>query len=338
MKKIFFYILNISLMILFFLVNPINAQIYFNPSIGYGGGYGLYGPTSWRTPIADLLAGYGIFSYPTGSPYYSYNNYFGFSPYGYQQRYYPSYPYPGIPYGNDMVGYPQGFTLPLIFTFIILKNLKKFLTINTYLSKEREEDVKMKMNRFIAFLVIINMILLISMSNILFAFNEPIILDEEGNRIYPEIPGYGPLYLNLNGFNNGFYNPSRIVIYDNLPLEEQQLLGIPPNSDPYLHYGGYFIGPTYGYGGSQFLGLGWNQPYNYGWNQLSNYGGNQLYNYGPYSYGWNQSPGYGWNMPYNYRWNQLYNYGWQCKQLRYPIKGFEMKKKEGYPIQEGYYG
>jgi hypothetical protein len=42
---------------------------------GYGSGYGLYGPTSWRTPVADLLAGYGISSYPTGSPYYPYGMY-----------------------------------------------------------------------------------------------------------------------------------------------------------------------------------------------------------------------------------------------------------------------
>jgi hypothetical protein len=41
----------------------------------YGGGYGLYGPTSWRNPVSDLLAGYGIASYPSGTPYYPYGMY-----------------------------------------------------------------------------------------------------------------------------------------------------------------------------------------------------------------------------------------------------------------------
>ena len=194
-KARFLNVLNIGLLffiISVFISNPINAQAYFNPGVGYGG---VYGPTSWRTPVADFLAGYGISSYSTGSPYYPlyppynyglyhgnpynpndplygtvapppisipsgimnmlltsryspnepdmsylgyqlslpyfqaaltsgwtpfgyqryypsypfpgipYGNDFGTSPFGYQ-RYYPSYPFPGIPYGSDMVGYP----------------------------------------------------------------------------------------------------------------------------------------------------------------------------------------------------------------------------------------
>lgn len=58
---------------LFIFCNSGNSQTYFNPSIIYGSGYGIYGPTSWRNPGADFLASYGISSYPTGTPYYPYS-------------------------------------------------------------------------------------------------------------------------------------------------------------------------------------------------------------------------------------------------------------------------
>lgn len=105
MKKYDFCILNIKLifsitLFLFFVVNPNNAQTYFNPSVGYGGGYGLYGPTSWRTPVADFLAGYGISSYSTGTPYY---------PFSWNQTYNYSFSH-GNPYNpND----PLYGTVPL---------------------------------------------------------------------------------------------------------------------------------------------------------------------------------------------------------------------------------
>ncbi len=89
----------------------------YPPSYPPFGSYGGSGYSGWGGPpyggySSYSSGGYTPPSYPYGNdmvgypqPYDPYGNYFGSSPFGYQQRYYPSYPY-GIPYGNDMVGYP----------------------------------------------------------------------------------------------------------------------------------------------------------------------------------------------------------------------------------------
>ena len=91
MEKIYFLNkLNISLLFLiicFFLANSINAQTYFNPSIGYS--YSGYGRSYMPSDLG--ISGLGP---------YSYSGYSGYLGYGYPGSSYSAYPY-AYPYIGD---------------------------------------------------------------------------------------------------------------------------------------------------------------------------------------------------------------------------------------------